>query len=233
MISYYLTLISGANQIDFDNTSSKFRNKLPLAIDFQKETEFGICEISYVPYINNIPLIEKGLSVFDFLWTWDETNGEKAGMYGKPFDIDIGEGYYANELILCQYLNESIWNVVPRLQGKIIISYNECKRRFKVDVESHFLTILFKPKLGSILGMNNFENPSTTPHCIGKSHTLGDSLVYNNENHILNASASWVAESSGFQPYLSNLIFTETLFIYCDLVFQQYSAIPFSYHKHV
>ena len=225
MASYYLTLISGANQHDFNNTSSKFRNKLPVALEMHKDMEFGICELSYVPYINNVSTIKRGLSVFDYLWSWGELEGGKAGKYGKPMDIDIKEGYYANEIVLSQHLNDLIWHSIPRLQNKIIISYNECKRRFKIDVENHDITILFNPELCSILGINV---KGVHGGVIGRSYTLGDVEVYNNEKRYLNATSSWIAEPSGYQHHLSSLVFTETLFIYCDLVFQQYSGNTFS-----
>lgn len=224
MGSYYLTLISGSNREKYDNTSSKFINQLPMPLDLDSNTEFGLCEISYIPNINNIDNIQKSFSIFDFEHL--HTEGPYKNKLGNPHWFDIEAGYFRDEIIFCQYLNELIWNSIPRLKNKKIIQYSAIKRKFKVEAKIHEITIEFAPPITHILGMTNVNDHGHIT--IGKGHKLGDTILYKGESMELVATKSWEALSDGYQPHVSGLYTSETLFIYSDLVFQQYSGNSFT-----
>ena len=106
MKSFYLTLISGSNQVDYNNTAAKFTNKLPIPLELGDDVEFGICELSYKRQINNIPFIKHGLILFDHFF---EVHRKEYGgssdrvYYGNIEKYDIKEGWYKDEDDLCSY----------------------------------------------------------------------------------------------------------------------------------
>ena len=97
MKSFYLTLISGSNQEQYNNSSANFTNKLPVPLDLNDNIEFGICELSYQHRMNNIPHNSGAMQLFDHYHERQTltSDGEPRSYYGDFHNIDFLSGWYA------------------------------------------------------------------------------------------------------------------------------------------
>ena len=110
----YLTLVSGSSQLQFENTSSDFTNRLPQPLDLSGNMTFGLSEISYIPICNNFLQVEHGFSVFDFLYEIESSIEGLPVLWGETFIYAFEGGYMESEKAICTYLNELVWGSIPR-----------------------------------------------------------------------------------------------------------------------
>ena len=230
MTSYYVTLISGASAHQYENTSSKFINKLPIPLQLDEDMEFGICELSYVRNMNNIEYMTDGLVVYDFLHKQDitSTSGEIIdSRYGKYYNFDIMKGYYKNQIMLCKSLNDLVWSKVKRLKYRALFNYNASVRRFQIETAGTHLTIFLKHELAELMGISTKGVKKSEKIPIGQSKS-GSSYIYKGKTRQTIDSFTWRGRKGGLRKYQDSLKITDNILIYCDLVSQQLSGDSFS-----
>ena len=223
MKSFYLTLISGSNQEQYNNSSANFTNKLPVPLDLNDNIEFGICELSYQHRMNNIPHISGAMQLFDHYHERQTltSDGEPRSYYGEFHNIDFLSGWYANEDDLCRSLNRSISLLIPRLKSVSIFSYDYNVRRIFIRCKGLGVTLSIKEPLAEILGISGNK-----PIYGMKKEALH--YIHQSEKREYYWGAIFEVRNDGLAEKSPKLNVTQSLFIYCDLVFQQYSGHTFS-----
>ena len=94
MKDFFVILTSGSNQEKYQNNPSKFRNDLPVPLELKDGWEFGVCQMSFVPDIDNIKNVKGALHFYDHLHEWiiQDYNVETGvKLYGKDGYIAFHE----------------------------------------------------------------------------------------------------------------------------------------------
>ena len=217
MKSFYVTLISGSSSHLYSNTSSKFINKLPIPLELHDNIEFGICELSYKMSMNNIPFMQEAMNIMDHSYCKPESSKT---IFHK---IHIPEGFYESESVFAQSLNKLIWEKIPRLNNIEIFTYEKVLRKFKAVAGEHRLSIHFSKSLGLLMGLGGegivgLKERQCKPLLLDMGFETGFDK---------GLTSMFFFENGVFQKK-NNFKLCETIFIYCDLVFQQYSGDTFS-----
>ena len=215
-------MVSGSNELEYGNTPSKFVNKLPIPLELSDNMEMGICELSYLSCQNNIDQIIGALTVFDHLYEFN-FSGSSECLYGRMFNFDLAKGYYANENELCDCLNRMIHKMIPRLKNIEIIYYDKNIRRFVIDAADNYLTVSIHNGLQKIMGGDG-------SFVVMGMEKMPDGFMYEGEKrkYISSMSLIFKPEKDGALKHASRLQTNDTMFVYCDLVKQQYTGNSFS-----
>ena len=229
MTNYYVTLLSGASAQQYENTSNKFTNKLPIPLQLDDDNmEFGLCELSYVRNFDNVEYIKNGLAIFDFLNKNEINDNILEVTFGQIYSCNILKGYYKNPNAICKSLNALIWDKVARLKYRAIINYDEPTRKFVINTDGVYISLLFEHSLALLLGITEREYKKGERFIIGESKQ-GDGYKYKGElRNYSDSNLRWKGGNGGLQKYESKLRTTDTILIYCDLVLQQFSGDTFS-----
>ena len=219
---FFITLVSGSNELQYKNTSSRFTNQLPIPLDLDDDIEFGVCELSYIKCIDNIETIPDAIMIFDHLYELI-TEGEDDPLFGKTLYIDLPRGYYANEHELSEVLNKMIWKLVPRLKDVSVISYNKNIRRFVMQTEDLYITIGLHKKLIKVM-----TGKDDKFLCFGMEKARAG-YQYRGKLRQYAVELDFIMELENDGPLdgASMLNSCDTMFLYCDLVYQQYSGNSF------
>lgn len=236
MDDFYLTVISGCNQIQFENTPSDFTNRLPKPLDLPGNMTFGISEISYVPVCNNFLELKYGFSVFDFLHEIKPWVEGSPVLWGETFTYAFEGGYMKSEKAICSYLNEFIWNSIPRLKKKKIFYYDGIKRKFCISAKGKYITLFLSPELTNFLGFTQDVLPFIDVNGLkvrraivaGKSQ-LSDTNTFKHDGITKTLKpripGTWLKDiDDGPSAYDTAFRTRDTLLIYSDLVQEQISG---------
>lgn len=218
---FYVHVVSTDSLDTFpQNSPSNFTNVLARDISFSdvRKYEVSLAECSYNSNFYNVS-DDCAFGLFDFLYLWSGSSPR----YGKLTDLKIPSGNYQNAEILCEFLNQLIDELnIPRLKNKQLFTYNKFTRKFDLNVNELYLTILVKGSLIDLLGLERRHAISNQIAYIGKSKNL-HYYVYEDEKtkrYFKNQVRSWVsdAELGGTAPFVAQMTSVTAFLVYVDFV---------------
>ena len=224
--SFYLHVVSTDSLTTYpDNQCSKFTNTLPTDITFPDVTKYecSLAEISYNSNFNNIS-DDCSFVLFDFLYLWPDID-----KYGKLYNIQIPSGNYESAQVVCDYLNSLVDELdISRLKNKKLFTYNMYTRKFDLNVDGLYLTILIKGSLIDILGL---ERRLALPNQIGYiGKSKAKEYYYYPENpkpkeptekrYFKNRRQSWDSDSvhGGTSPFVAQMTCVSAFLVYVDFI---------------
>lgn len=216
--SFYLHVASTDSLGTYpENSGAKFTNVLPTDISFPDVTQFEVAlsEISYNSNFYNID-DDCAFGIFDFQYQWPKTD-----LYGKLWDLKLASGFYKTPETVCKVLNDLVSSLnIDRFRDVKLFSYNEITRKFELNVEELYVTILVKGSLIDILGLERRVYVRHQIAYIGKSKDLQFYLYEGEKRFFKNQRRSWVsdAEKGGIAPFVAQMTSVSAFLVYADLV---------------
>ena len=219
---FYIHLASTSSLDTYpQNKCHDFTNVLPAEIRLNSRSyECALTQISYTSYFYNV---EKtcSLAIFDWLYFW-----KKDKRWGKLYDVPLSEGLYKDPEVLCSHLNELIANAnIGQLKSKNIISYHPFKKKFSVDIDGLWLSLIFHNKLIDLMG---FEATHYIKNqwCVigrpksGQSYIYDDGKGHTEKRYFYNGEIDWKTDSlhGGLCPFVSQLAPVSSMLIYSSLL---------------
>ena len=224
--SFYVHVVSTDSLNTYpDNQGSRFTNTLPTDITFADVTKYecSLAEISYNSNFNNIS-DDCAFALFDFFYLYSDTNE-----YGKLYNIQIPPGNYQSAQVVCDFLNSLVDDLnISRLKNKKLFSYNTYTRKFDLNVDGLYLTILVKGSLIDILGLERRQALPNQIGFIGKSKAK--EYYYYPENpkpkevpekrYFKNRRQSWDSDSvhGGTSPFVAQMTCVSAFLVYVDFI---------------
>ena len=169
MSGQYITLLSSYdNNIYADNSSSNFRNRLSNEIVFSPNSEIALIECSFIHEfeVNNKDTTFK---IFDFLYCDDSDE-----TFGKLTEQTMNNKFINNPLDLCNAMNESIYESVPRLkkEQREIFFFGKNKRIWVKFLPNDYITLILTNHLLVLLGLIDKDKPKQAI-IIGRNKKVG------------------------------------------------------------
>ena len=224
MDSFYLTLLSEADQSFYSNTAYHFVNRMRPEIQLDSQMEVAVAEISFSQIMespNPNPNDKPQMFVFDFLFPSDKKNKK----YGKWYKFNFEQEKFGSAEELCLLLNEKLWKYIPRLRKlkSIPFTYDPQMKRiwYEYTPKTYYL-VLIKGYLLRLTGLSDHDKPKQIV-ALGKSKRAR-AYVFNGETRMFapdcqSAFRSFCDNRNFFkvEPLVSNSSWSEFI-IYSNLV---------------
>lgn len=215
---FYINLTSTDSLTVFPkNKPNSFTNLLARELLFFDITsyEVALTEISYISSFYNIDKISN-FSLFDFQYEW---SGAK---YGRIYDAKMSPGYFHTAQDLCQLLNEKVKLMnIDRLKNVELFSFDIHTRKFSLNVDKLYITLIFHGELINILGLGAEHYAASDFAFIGMEKQ-GKYYVFKDgtKHFYYRPDIEWKSDSihGGEATYVCQMIINSSFYVYCDVI---------------
>ena len=219
--SFYIHLCSTDSMKTYlKNTSNNFVNLLCKPLELSEGFEVGLVEMQYTNNIFNVTK-NSNFALFDFLYEWKSETEDKTTYWGRLYDAKVPEGQYDDVEDFCDILNRLVENMnIERLKGFKIFTYDKISKKFHINVENKYLTMIAKDHLINILGLAKKESTLNGVAIIGKSKQAKSYVYEGQERFFKNQTDHWKsdAEQGGVAAFPSQLVIVSSLLVYSPII---------------
>ena len=214
---FYINLTSTDSLEVFpNNKANSFTNLLVRELMFYdiSSYEVGLTEISYISSFYNIDEISN-FSLFDFEFAWPKSK------YGRIYDAKLTQGYFSKPEDLCASLNEKVEQMgISRLKGIKLFSYDHHTRKFSLNVDKLYITLIFHGQIINILGLGTEHYTKSDFAFIGKEKQ-GKFYMKDGVKHFYyRPDIEWHSDSphGGEVSFVCQMVIHSSFFVYCDII---------------